>query len=172
MSRTNLPQSLGPLSRSSRHIQYRFEPNPNAINCTTFPSTRTILADHAHPLYKPFKRRISAWDPTKLVWASRCPSSLSRKRTVRMWVMKRIREAFLAELKHNGFDRTGTRASLSDPSAQPKAPRQLSGALCIVAKQSVLTAPFDEIRHGCSRLLHMLIKAQHQQMSQSAKRRA
>lgn len=170
MSRTNVPKSLGLSSRLSPHIQHRFEPNPDTTNCTTFPITTTILADHTHPLYIPIKRRISAFDPTKLAWAIRCPSSLSRKRTVRMWVMKRIREAFLAELKHNGFDRTGSRTSVPNTSAYYDGPHQLSGALCIFAKESALTAPSEEIRDGCSHILQRLVKAH--QRAQSAKRMA
>lgn len=168
MSRSNVPKSLGLTARLTPHVQHRFEPNPSPTNCTTFPITTTILADHTHPLYKPVLRRISAFDPTKLAWAIRCPSALSRKRTVRMRVMKRIREAFLAELKHNGFDRTGSRTSLSDTSAYPSGPRQLSGALCIFAKESALTAPIEEIRDGCNHILQRLVKAH--QKSPSAKR--
>lgn len=150
-----LPQALP-------HFSFRFEPHAKPINCTTLPITNTILSDKAHPLYLPIRRRIDALSHHHLHWAVRCPSALSRKRTIRMWAVKRIREAFLAELKHHGFDRHGATSNPSESQVpvlgHPSMPSQLTGALAIHVRESTLTAPISEIREGCSHLLRKVLK--------------
>lgn len=154
-STSALPQALP-------HFSFRFEPHAKPINCTTLPITNTILSDKAHPLYLPLRRRVDALKSHQLYWAVRCPSALSRKRTVRMWVVKRIREAFLAELKHHGFDRHGATSSASEPRVpgHPDMPLQLTGALAIHVRESTLAAPISELRQGCSYLLRKVLKEQ------------
>lgn len=155
-----IPSPVASQLRSSPHFTFRFEPFAKPINCTTLPITNTILADYAHPLYIPIKRRIDNSSSDRLHWAVRCPAALCRKRTVRMWVSKRIREAFLAELKHNGFDRNG--ALLKHPSYQyigdHSKPSQLTGALVLHVRESSVTAPISDIRQHCTYLVNKLVR--------------
>lgn len=141
------------------HFHFRYEPFPKTINCTTLPVTAIIASDPNHPLHAPTMARLAAWDPEKLHWAVRCPTAMSRKRTVRTWATKRIREAFFAELRRAGYDRRGTQLQDLDKTISATIPAQLTGALSIVAHDSVVTAPIEDINHGCHNMLKKLIKA-------------
>lgn len=160
MSRSQTKKVMTIPSHMLPHFHFRFEPHPKPVNCTTMAVTTTMINDSAHPLHIPVVRRLKTHNPAKLHWAIRCPSALSRKRTVRTWAMKRIREAFLAQLKSNGFDRHGARSAATKTSGHDKSPSQLCGALCIIARDSSVTASIEDIRQGCSLVLRKLITTQ------------
>lgn len=170
MSRPQPRKALSIPSRLLPHFHFRFEPHARPINCTTLPATTQIATDACHPLYTPIQRRLSSFDPHKLSWTVRVPTALSKKRVIRMWVTKRLREAFIAELKRNGYDRSGSLVPVQGALPRSTIPSQLSGAISLNANLSALTAPISEIRDGCTVFVQELIKQQARTPSYSFKR--
>lgn len=144
-----------------KHFQQRFERHPKPNNLTSLLATDFIAQDPYHPLHIQTRRRNDAFDRNKLHWAVRCPVALSKKRTVRSWVTRRVRDAFLAELKTNGFDEQGMPLHEDAiPAGARPAFISISGALRLVLHSSVTRAPISEIRLDCQNLLHKLLVSQ------------
>lgn len=142
MSRAQLPKRA---LTTLYHL--RFERFPNSLNCARFNNTQGIASDDRHPLQIPFSRRLEAWNPDRLHWIIKTPMSISKKRTVRSWVMRRFRDTFIDELEKNGFNRWG------EPVDATKRKSPLTGALAITITPPALTASVTEVRGVCNLIL-------------------
>ncbi|GAB7346700.1 hypothetical protein MBLNU459_g1818t1 [Dothideomycetes sp. NU459] len=152
-----------------RHFQFIFERLPKPNNTTSLAATDFIAQDPTHPLHIPVRRRHSDFDPYRLHWAVRCPVALCRKRAVRSWVTRRVRDAFLAELATNGLDRWGVPLHRLDspPAGAGPARHSVVGAARLQLQDSVLVAPISEIRADCRLLLQRLVKLQYNSRRQN-----
>lgn len=146
---------------SFKHFQPRFERHSKSRNPTSLPATDFIAQDPCHPLHIQVRRRHDAFDPNKLHWAVRCPATLCKKRTIRSWVTRRVRDAFLAELKANGFNANGLLLRDTQVSAVVvPTPISIAGALRIHLQNSVVKAPISEVRQDCQNLLQKIVASQ------------
>lgn len=105
-----------------------FQLNPKAINCTTFTATTIFAQDEHHPLHIRTHRRLAAFDPSKFHWRIHVPFDVSKRSSVRNWVQRRIKAAFLKELKLRGLKKDG---AFRDGTGQA-----MSGALLVIMAKS------------------------------------
>lgn len=105
-----------------------FQMHPKAINCTTFTATTIFAQDEYHPLHIRTHRRLAAFDPSKFHWRIHVPFDVSKRSAVRNWVQRRIKAAFLKELKLRGLKKDG---AFRDGTGQA-----MSGALLVIMAKS------------------------------------
>lgn len=68
---------------------------------------RIIATSPSHPLYITQSRRQKELKKEGLWWHATNGTLLSKKSTVRTWARRRLRQAFVEELKAKGYDKTG-----------------------------------------------------------------
>jgi hypothetical protein len=66
-----------------------------------------IATNPSHPLYITQRRRQQELKKEGLWWHATNGTDLSKKSTVRTWARRRLRQAFVEELKAKGYDKTG-----------------------------------------------------------------
>lgn len=144
------------VARPTQLIHYTFEPNPKPINCCTYFATKTFAEEVDHPLHIQTQRRLEAFDADVLHWTVKCSLELSKKAVVRNWAVRRVKEAFRAELRKKGWNKDGT------PNDVVERRRQLKGALCIRVNKNkhILEANGEEVRNQCSWVLRKVVEAQ------------
>ncbi|KAF2160139.1 hypothetical protein M409DRAFT_29434 [Zasmidium cellare ATCC 36951] len=101
------PSQPRPTNDPNALLRYLYDPYPNAINYTTFASTRAIAEDPYHPYHIRTRRRLEAFDPSKLHWRVHVPMDVSKKSAIRNWAKKRVRRAIERELERGGFETDG-----------------------------------------------------------------
>jgi hypothetical protein len=137
---------------------WTFSKHDYSPESTSFTTTNEDLLTQKHPLYLATSRRRQAWDRQRLHWLIRSPQNLSTSKVVRNWVLRRIREAFTAELKKNGFDRFGKSKTLQ--SSLSRHPTTLVGAFFVFVQKDALTAPIEDIRGICEQMVQRAVDAQ------------
>ncbi|KXT01490.1 hypothetical protein AC578_4533 [Pseudocercospora eumusae] len=161
-NKTNISTMRGQYSIMS-HI---YEPFPKPINVTTFLQTKLFASDQYHPKNIEIRRRLKNFDPNSFIWVVRCPVSVSKKSTYRHLVEKKVRRAFRAALKNEGYSDDGTilekRLGEEAPNVHDQAERRgrLSGALLITLSKDehkTLTAKGQEIRDNAKLLLSKVL---------------
>ncbi|KAK4508712.1 hypothetical protein PRZ48_002451 [Zasmidium cellare] len=93
-------------------LKYLYDPNPTAINYTTFAGTRAIAEDPSHPYHIRTIRRLEAFDPTKLHWRVQVPTEVSKKSAIRNWAKKRVKRVLARELEKREKEGEGLRGAL------------------------------------------------------------
>lgn len=68
---------------------------------------RIIASNPSHPLYITQRRRQQGQRKEGLWWHATNGTDISKKSTVRTWARRRLRQAFVEELKVKGYDETG-----------------------------------------------------------------
>ncbi|KAF2810085.1 uncharacterized protein BDZ99DRAFT_462699 [Mytilinidion resinicola] len=122
-----------------------------------------ILDDRSHPLYGTTVRRYKQRDTSGLWWSVTTPTH-GKKRVVRSWVCRRIRQAFREALEARGLDKDGKGvAGTGGAGSNDKARRQkllnLYGTLRIGAHDQASTAKYEELRQECDVLVSALLSA-------------
>ena len=140
--------------------------------------TANILSDPAHPLYIATLRRSKTADRSGLWWTAAGTFAVGKKRVVRSWAARRLRNAFVEALANRGFDRDGkwiVESAKEDGKRDGKANRtaqgsvmqdiklvdkrrNLTGTLRIQANPVILTVKFDAVKQEAGRLVDELAK--------------
>lgn len=148
-------------SKSSPFLRFIFQPNPSAYNCCLQPTTQEFLTNPAHPYHIRIQRRIDSFDPTKLHWSVGAALDVAKKRVVRSWVTRRVREAVREELKARGWGRDG---SVLEQQASGETKTPLRGALRIFMstdrRQEVITASGEAVRENVRAILKEVVRKQ------------
>jgi len=146
------------MKRSSQAPVTWFFKERATIGTTTLEQTNAVLIEEHHPKHIITRRRLEAWDPRKLHWAIKCPQNVSKKKVVRNWAVRRVREALVAELRKNGYDRDGKAKDVasSNSHTQPA----IIGSLQIAVNSDVLVAPITDIREQCEKMVQKVVRAQ------------
>ncbi|KAF7191317.1 hypothetical protein HII31_07340, partial [Pseudocercospora fuligena] len=161
-TKTNTSIMRGQYSITS-HI---YEPFPKPINVTTFLQTKIFASDQYYPKNIEIRRRLKDFDPNSFIWVVRCPVSVSKKSTYRHLVEKKVRRAFRAALKNEGYSEDGNvlvqGGSEEALKVHDQAERRgrLSGALLITLSKDghkTLTAKGKEIRDNVELLLSKVL---------------
>ncbi|OCK88374.1 uncharacterized protein K441DRAFT_485391, partial [Cenococcum geophilum 1.58] len=125
-----------------------------------------ILSDPAHPLYISTLRRSKTADRSGLWWTAAGTFAVGKKRVVRSWAARRLRNAFVEALASRGFDRDGKRiVESAKEDGKPMQAikrvderRNLTGTLRIQANPVILTVKFDAVKQEAGRLVDELVK--------------
>lgn len=151
-------------------LSFSFDPIPKAINCTTFQSTRDIAKDPSHPFHIRTRRRLESFDPTKLHWRVHVPYDVSKKSAIRNWAKKKIKRAFVNELKGLGSELDGSvREKEEDGSEGHEMGKALEkkqgvkGALLMILPsnpQEALTFTDEDAQRGVSFVLRKILEKQ------------
>ncbi|SMR53274.1 unnamed protein product [Zymoseptoria tritici ST99CH_3D1] len=126
-------------------------PHPGPINCTTFPATKFIADDPAHPLYLKTQRRLALFDRNAFHFRVHCPFDISKKAVIRNTVKKTFEKAFVRELERGGWAPDGKVLKGKDARKDG-----LSGACLVnIVKDSkrVLQASREDVRREMARLV-------------------
>lgn len=161
-----------------RHLKLRIFTVQYSSRHFLWYGTANILSDPAHPLYIATLRRSKTADRSGLWWTAAGTFALGKKRVVRSWAARRLRNAFVEALASRGFDRDGKRIVESvkeDRKRDGKANRtaqgsvmqdikrvdgrgNLTGTLRIQANPVILTVKFDAVKQEAGRLVDELVK--------------
>ena len=140
-------------------LSWVFEKTPKAVNCTLLPQTKLIAGKPEHPYYIKIRRRLKAFDASRLHWTVRCPMDISNRALIRNWASNRVKQAFIRELRDAGWQSDG----LPRPGASKD---NLKGALLMILskreKTLVLTATYDQVRDEVRRILDDIVERQAQ----------
>ncbi|OCL02636.1 hypothetical protein AOQ84DRAFT_254763, partial [Glonium stellatum] len=136
-------------------------------------ASNSILSDPKHPLYIATLRRFKTADRSGLWWTAAGTLAVSKKKVVRSWVARRLRNAFVEALESRGFDRDGKRMVNSvkedgkrggeahNPVMQAvrrvDEPKNLTGTLRIQSNPIILTAKFDAVKQEAGQLVDELV---------------
>jgi hypothetical protein len=140
--------------------------------------TANILSDPAHPLYIATLRRSKTADRSGLWWTAAGTFAIGKKRVVRSWAARRLRNAFVEALASRGFDRDGkrvvesakedgkrdgkenrgTQGSVMQAIKRVDERRNLTGTLRIQANPVILTVKFDAVKQEAGLLVDELVK--------------
>ncbi|SMQ50435.1 unnamed protein product [Zymoseptoria tritici ST99CH_3D7] len=126
-------------------------PHPGPINCTTFPATKFIADDPAHPLYLKTQRRLALCDRNAFHFRVHCPFDISKKAVIRNTVKKTFEKAFVRELERGGWAPDGKVLKERDGRKDG-----LTGACLVnIVKDSkrVLQASREDVRSEMARLV-------------------
>ncbi|KJX97667.1 hypothetical protein TI39_contig474g00002 [Zymoseptoria brevis] len=147
-------------------VYHILSPHPGPINCTTFPATKFIVDDPAHPLYLKTQRRLALFDRTAFHFRVHCPFDISKKAVIRNTVKKTFEKAFVKELERGGWAPDGRVLEERDGRKD-----SLSGACFInIVKDSkrVLQASREYVRREMARLVGEVAERRVQRQPRSA----
>lgn len=132
---------------------------------------QTVLNDDQHPMYLTRKRLESQRQKTGLWWHATVGFESSKARVVRIWVRRRLHNAFLEELKERCIAEDGTIEQSSDKLKQFKTIQRimkkggtvsLEGSLKLHAQAPIVSAKYADVRADTSRLIDaILLKTEH-----------
>ncbi|KAF2499291.1 hypothetical protein BU16DRAFT_523794 [Lophium mytilinum] len=111
-----------------------------------------ILGDRSHPLYKKTIRRYEQRDTSGLWWSATTPT-FGKKKVVRSWVLRRIRQAFSEALEARGLDKDGKPEAGIGNEAHEQKLLSLYGTLRIGADDRASTVKYEELRKECDELV-------------------
>ena len=142
-------------SKAPNFLTFKFEANPRPLNCTTFPVTKDFALDNSHPLHIRTTRRLAAFEPSILHWNVKTPVETSKRATVRVWAVRRVKVAFREALREGGWQTDGSRVALDGDMS-------LRGALCIFVPKDreILEASGEDVRRQCVWLLRKVVQLQ------------
>lgn len=150
-----------------RLLFINFERNAQPINVTTLrPTLNFTDPNSTHPYAIRTKRKLSAFDASKLHWAVSTPLDLSKSAYIRNRAARRVREAFRRELHRAGWDSEGRRLAEGGEEGGEGTQRgwkgRLSGALKLglVKDSFALTASEEEVRMNVAWALRTVISKQ------------
>lgn len=163
-SRSPLPKNATLKKPAPNFLGFIFQPSPKPINCCTQFTTREYLANPSHPYHIKVSRRMAAFDASKLHWSVGAVLDVAKKRVVRSWVTRRVREAVREELKSRGWARDGSVLAQDELAGIGKGKEPLRGALKIFMatdrRQAVITATGDEVRENVRAILNEVVRRQ------------
>ncbi|KAK5129031.1 hypothetical protein LTR85_000364 [Meristemomyces frigidus] len=155
-----------PAFKPQQLLTFRYEPFPGRFNCTTLKPTTDYDADHAHPFHTRTKRKLDAFDATKLHWRVQCPTDVSSKSFIRNWAAKRLRNALALRLREEGWDKDGAPLRTLEESGDggqatgTQKREALSGALLMILQKSdiTLTASKEEVWQSARWVLDTVLR--------------
>lgn len=142
------------------YLRHQYEPRPSAINATTFVATQLMNQDPTHPFHIPVRRRLKAFDGTKLTWSVRCPATFSHKRVVRSWIKRKVRAAFEDALRQRGLDRDGRPLPGAERATAGGGDGHLGGALAVIVNDVATTASRTDITEACASVIDAALRKQ------------
>lgn len=149
--------ALGRFTTRGRLFYLNYERHPGPINVTTAASTVGV-ATSPHPLQIRTRRRHRDFDAGVLHWRVNAPADLSKSAFVRDRVKRRVREAFLAELKDRGWQTDGSVSHTGDAAGKvQETPLKGAAMLALLKDDFVIEAPMHEVRKQVSWAVDRLV---------------
>lgn len=150
-------ESLAKGSSNLPPFTYNFSRTADRSMTNSWVTTHFILQDERHPLHIGEHRKLAGWDPDRLHWAIKHPNNLNKKKVVRTWASRRVKEALIAELRNHGWDREGRAL---DTEAVGQSEKSLKGTLNVLLSDAAITAPYSSIVDQCRRALDKVFENQ------------
>jgi hypothetical protein len=85
--------------------------------------------------------------------------AVSKYKTVRAWVTRRVKNAITEALRDRGFDRLGRRAVLPEEYAHHRSAGNLAGTVIIQPNSSVVTIKFEALKKEMGLVVDNIAKA-------------
>ncbi|KAF2839739.1 hypothetical protein M501DRAFT_1015832 [Patellaria atrata CBS 101060] len=149
-----VPNNLNTLMRETDYLKYIKAPASGSYNARYSPrpamgmAARDIIREPFNPLIIRTRRSYESRDTETLWWQIRVGLDISKKRVVRSWCKRRLREAFIEALKGRGLDANGRRLETAKPG--------LKGSLVFVGRPNLLTVKFEQLKMDCKTLMDTL----------------
>lgn len=140
-----------------------------ALNCTTFGTTRVMASDKSHPLHIKTHRKLAAFDPQGFYWRVNCNVDMSKKAIVRNSCKKNFKKAFVWALAEAGWGPDGR------PLDPEKQERRLTGAVLlsiVTDPKLVLTAKREDLRREAGEAVRKILSMNEQPVTQRRPRRS
>ncbi|KAK4548303.1 hypothetical protein LTR36_010173 [Oleoguttula mirabilis] len=149
-----------PAVKPHQLLTFTYQPNPGPVNCTTLRPTIDFATDDFHPFHIRTKRKLDAFDPTKLHWRVQCPTDVSSKSLIRNWATKRLRNAFAQRLLEGGWEKDGSPLKRQGDGGSAVHKESLSGALLMVLHKSdiTLTASKEAVQYSARWVLDLMLR--------------
>ncbi|KAF2201347.1 hypothetical protein GQ43DRAFT_349635, partial [Delitschia confertaspora ATCC 74209] len=130
-----------------------------------------IVNDRTHPLHIAGLRKRRDRPKEGLWWIVSVGSATSKARVVRSWLRRRLRNAFIEELKNRGFDENGKGIVMSrraqgegggavmEEVDKAQGMRELRGSLRLHAISPLITAKFEDVKKETAFVVNALVSA-------------
>ncbi|ORY12294.1 hypothetical protein BCR34DRAFT_482839 [Clohesyomyces aquaticus] len=141
------------------------------FNCMYFDTYKTlayqnVANDTQHPLYGVQKRIQAGRDRSGLWWMITAGNNSTKTKVVRSWLRRRLKTAFIEELKKRGFDRDGKLLDVKKRNLSPgdlvedlvkigKTP-ELKGSLKLHVLAPLITAKGEEVKTEAGKVVDAL----------------
>jgi hypothetical protein len=174
-SRDAKDAAMKPFSVIAAILRHR----PTYFNVSHSPDYKTfilqhVLADRTHPLHETQRRRQCQRKREGLWWHVTTSVDLSKSSCVRAWARRRLRNAFVEELKLRGYDDAGkplpveettkttkptkTATALPPTTTVPAKP-ELTGSMRLHIQAPLIPAKFPAVRAEVSAVIDQLVRA-------------
>ncbi|KAF2190484.1 hypothetical protein K469DRAFT_721347 [Zopfia rhizophila CBS 207.26] len=134
--------------------------------CKTFISHQ-VLVDRQHPLHSAHQRRQAERERLGLWWHVTVGANSSKTKVVRSWLRRRLRNAFIEELKKRGFDQDGRVTNKREERGRrgmleelPKLGEtgSLKGSLRLHANNALVSAKYEDVRQETAKVVDALVQ--------------